>query len=285
MEKYLKSLGIDSSTLKPAQKGWMSDIYTATSTSGDVIVHKINPVPEQRRQLVHKKIEYVAGLLKHLDIVPMVLHAKEFQGYYIIVQEKMPGTLLGQRKIENNTIRDIYTKDSKILSETEQYLRRIHSVKMTGFGFLKGSKTEFNNWYDFCCQSLKWLDMISESAALRGRLQRLLEDNKSLLEKQQSFLVHGDMVNPGNILIRNNHVSAILDFEWALAGDPAWEFAYTDQFPRYSYFSDFNLEEIAEFNIRKNIYAILWRLWGCIVHREGLVKEILFTEFRDLLPP
>ena len=293
MEEYLESLdlGINPTTLRPmGEKGWMSDIYTARADIGEVVIHRISPVDEQRRQRIHEKLMYVSRLLDTFSLVPKVIHAEEVDGYYVIVQERLPGTPLGKREVRDGRIVDEYPEGSdQILTDVEKHLRIMHGIKMQGFGFLEGTTAPYDSWFDFCRQSIRWLTMFAdelttqEFADLRRRLRRLIEENQELLERQVSRLVHGDMVNPGNILIKGGRVTGILDHEWALAGDPAWEFAFTHKFPKYAYHERASQEEIDGFERRKMIYAILWRLWGCTVHRTGPVKDILFREFRDLL--
>lgn len=96
------------------------------------------------------------------------------------------------------------------------------------------------------------------------------------------------MINPGNVLINEGKISGIIDFEWAAAGDPAWEFAYCSE-PLDYYFDC--LEEAGgkyvnrnEFLLKRRIYRVLWLLWGISVHAKGgIIKEILYKDFRDNL--
>lgn len=302
----LAFLGIDLASVRKAGfAGFNSKVYMAKSRFGNLVIHLTAPCAEHLRQETQKKIPVVAEFLRSNGflLAPKVFFSSAVEKYFLIVQEMVPGKPLGKRVISGKAIKDVYGKNSDCLvDDVQKVLKGLHSLKPQGFGVLRNKggalHGDYISWHDFVrTESRNWLDRLflgynqkesfmsgREYIRLQEMIGRIVEKNKALLVRQESRFIHGDMINPGNIIVKDCKISGIIDYEWSMGGDSAWEFGFTTQFPKKSYFKGFRKHEIVDFQQRKKIYAILWRLWGCSVHVMGnKIKDILWKEFLDLL--
>lgn len=71
---------------------------------------------------------------------------------------------------------------------------------------------------------LIWLNLCGCDSLIKSKIEEIIY---SLPADITSVLIHGDAINPGNILIREGNIVGIVDWEWSIIGDPAWEFADT----------------------------------------------------------
>jgi aminoglycoside phosphotransferase (APT) family kinase protein len=115
-----------------------------------------------------------------------------------------------------------------------RYLAMMHECPFTGFGALKNLPEDgFKSWHDDMADFLKRhgeeaTANHSIDAGIVERMQAILARHRPLLEMgAQGRLVHGDYQFE-NVLVQDD-VTAILDFEWARSGDPAWDFRLEDQ--------------------------------------------------------
>jgi Ser/Thr protein kinase RdoA (MazF antagonist) len=112
-----------------------------------------------------------------------------------------------------------------------QCLARIHACTFPAFGKLHS--LTYTSWadyvYDYVERYLRPAnDMHLLDTALRTAIERSLDRAMSDFARvTQPALVHCDF-HYENILHMNGHLSGVLDFEWALAGDPAYDFMIGD---------------------------------------------------------
>ena len=85
---------------------------------------------------------------------------------------------------------------------------------------------------------------------------------------ESNHLVHGDLANPTNIIVKNGAVNGIIDFEFALSGDPVWEFSHTLDYPMHDYFdrTDLNSRCLDE---RRSLYSCLWSLFAVYLNAKN----------------
>jgi len=122
--------------------------------------------------------------------------------------------------------------------------------------------------------------MSPEDKELTKQIMEELLDHPAT-DWRESCFVHGDIVNPSNILVENGEITGILDFEWALVGDPAWEFAFTDM-PIEKYI-EITGENETKFRERIKLCRFFWLLWGTNVHAKGEFKPVLYKLFKEEL--
>ncbi len=278
-------------------KGLMSKVFRTDSNLGRLIIHLSSPTKEQKKQQVYKKIFYLSRVLKQKKFIPSakVYLTGKIKGKIFLVQEYLKGEPLGDRVIKNGKIINCYLLKGKenYLKLLEEMIARLHIIKLPGYGFLKIEHGKiggsYHSWIEFLKQSSRdWLMNLSKYKTYQIRLNNFFEKYQSELNfLEPGSLIHGDMINPGNVLIKNGEISGIIDFEWAAVGDPAWEFAFCEE-PLNYYFAACKKFKIKvnqkKFLVKRKLYKTLWLLWGANVHAKGgIFKNILFKEFKKEL--
>jgi thiamine kinase-like enzyme len=309
VQKKLNKINIhlDAKTIQRLKtRGFMSKIYSCDSNKGNLILHIITPVPEQIRQKIYQKIRIVSDILEKSK---KIISAKVYfsgitpKGHYFIVQKLLPGKNLGDRKIKKEEIINRYFRNNdKLIRLLEENLAKLHSIKLSGYGFLqvKNRKAvgQYNSWKEFLYKdSKKWIKNIlknkdglfkKEFIGIKSQIEKFFKKYDDCLSyRNKGSIIHGDMINPGNVLINKGKISGIIDFEWAAVGDPAWEFAYCSE-PIDYYFNYFKAKgkyiNQKEFLFKRKLYRALWLLWGISVHAKGgIIKEILYKDFKSSL--
>lgn len=144
IQKKLNKINIqlDISTLQQLKiGGFMSKVYSCNSNKGNLILHIITPVPEQVRQKTYQKIYALSKILKkHKEIATakIYLFGTKQREYYFTVQKLLPGENMGDRIIERGEIINRYFKNNKkLLKPLEEVLIKLHSIKLSGYGFLQ----------------------------------------------------------------------------------------------------------------------------------------------------
>jgi aminoglycoside phosphotransferase (APT) family kinase protein len=137
-------------------------------------------------------------------------------------------------KVDGRTVLESWpqlTSDQQqqVATEAGNILARMHSISVPQFGRLYGSERDFDNWYAYIRDVFQ--DMGQESLAdnlisqgLHDRMQAILVAHRRIFESvQQPRLVHWDY-HFGNLLQQDGKITALLDLEWALGGDPDHDF-------------------------------------------------------------
>lgn len=114
-----------------------------------------------------------------------------------------------------------------LAQQAGKILRKIHSVGTQEFGELsdQGPFPQTKSWADYIRFTLNYhlkeaseLQLFSPDE-LQGFLNFFEQREKVLLKINASQMVHGDF-HFGNLLFSENKITGVLDFEWALCGDP-----------------------------------------------------------------
>ena len=153
-----------------------------------------------------------------------------------------------------------------IFIELGKLTRKIHSVKEEKFGLLGQPDLQFDTWRDAFFKIFQ--NILEDGIAANVKLPygydyyyNLLDATIPCLEKvTEACLLHGDLW-PGNVLVKDNKISAILDFERSIWGDPLMEYPFglisekeyfsQGYFDTYKWdFSDINIE------IRRILYNL-----------------------------
>ena len=296
----LPDINLDVKTArKLSVQGFNSAAFEISSSTGPTVLHIVaEPLPEQKRQKMPEKLHAIATFLTHNPEIPtaiMLAHGYFEDGSYYLLQNKLPGSALGSQDIVNDEIVRSYTisDPQSLITETEQILANLHTLSpCKKFGHLTANEdgvlsAKYESWNAFLTtESKRWINVLREHAKEEARqrvevlaeyIEKIFENYSHVFSWKKPKFVHGDMINPGNILAENGEITAILDFEWAVSGDPAWEFAFTPEFPGADYFTK-TKEPAESFEERKRVYRIFWLTWGAHVHAH---KSDTF--FRDWL--
>jgi Ser/Thr protein kinase RdoA (MazF antagonist) len=144
-----------------------------------------------------------------------------------------------------HSLRDFDDDDDAILpllNALGRAIARLHRVGLEGFGWIDTSpmaKPEadpsrvigiFGSWGDYVMLRLDehlsicvTIGAISPNEA--DRIGQLIGDSAGLLQAHEPRLLHGDLGNH-NVFVSGGQVSALIDWEDCLAGDPAFDVAF-----------------------------------------------------------
>lgn len=298
---------VDDSLSKSVSQGLMSSVYFVDSSDGELVIHIINPLSTWVEKEIWKKIKGVSSFLMNYPKLPTscVLISDRIDNFYFIVQSKLNGKTAGKREVIDLDIVDTWFVDKeKYVPQIQNIIASSHNIKCKDFGWpifregdLVGSHA---TWKDFFkTEAFLWLKKIKEADINHfdfGDTSLIDEYVGSFLNKISSnidsVLIHGDAINPSNILIDKDNISGIIDWEWSLFGDPAWEFCdpgwweYLDIKLLEPYFSSLNknmtIEDKVDFIKRVELYKPIWFMWACSVHSDNAQGD-LYMILRSIL--
>lgn len=119
--------------------------------------------------------------------------------------------------------------ERSILADLAGNLRQLHSVKALGYGPIVSSKLataypSFTEWFDdlltSVCLSCTLFSLPKSAFAALNSAAATLRSAPT----HQPVLCHGDLAR-GNILVEDGRIRALIDWEDAVGGDPAWDIA------------------------------------------------------------
>jgi aminoglycoside phosphotransferase (APT) family kinase protein len=121
----------------------------------------------------------------------------------------------------------------KVAFEAGAHLARIHNVSLDFHGNLGSNQQRFNNFYeyaiDFCARFVLPASQTRlYTPTMHEQLATLLHVCRPYIQHVSPHLVHSDY-HFENILVENDTVTGIIDMEWALSGDPTWDFLVEDK--------------------------------------------------------
>ena len=237
----------------------------------DRYVLKVNTrdpaLPPLRRE------ELALTILSKTDVpVPDIVvldESTDFLPFPYIITSKIEGRDLGA------DWRRLSPVDKKKLSyDAGILLAKIHSVSFTMFGDITGRTFGESSSWDYYllketglalteCESLC---LLSKNA--REQILGFYEKNKTLFaEVKRSVLVHNDF-HFNNLLHINNKISGIIDFEFAISGDP--EFDLKQMYDFFSWYPDCEFpflegyESIESLSDNFKVKLLFYKLLLCI---------------------
>lgn len=270
---------------KPLEsQGFMSKVFTLDSNEGKLILHLSDIQKEQKRQKTWEKINALGSLLEHFPEIPTapVLCSGIGGKKYYVVQYMLPGKPAGMRILRDGLFYDLrHTWSKSIAEDIERIVARINQIPLRGYGWIVQKKDgvggRYRTWQAFLEREFSlWTKEIARAegnTTLTDKLKRYFVEVLPGLTLDRPSLVHGDITNPSNILISRGEVTGLVDWEWSLAGDPAWEFAFNSPYPLKTYFSTLakepSNEEKQEFRRRIGVYGHLYLTWAMYIHSKN----------------
>ncbi|MEA9357010.1 aminoglycoside phosphotransferase family protein [Bacteriovorax sp. PP10] len=221
MNKY--NLG-EVKNIKMDTEGWVNPCFFVNQS----FVFRFNArdpqLPKYQREF------FVFNLLKKSDIpVPQIVYlddSKEHIGFDVLITEMLPGT-----NIESDWKNLSIDQRIKVSEEAGKNLFKLNQHLFDFFGELSssGPLPRTKTWPDYLKAKLSFhlneamnLKIIDES--VEANIWKIFETHfLELSLVTSSNLVHVDY-HLGNLLHHNLKVTAVLDFEWAFAGDPLYDF-------------------------------------------------------------
>ena len=210
-EKAIRKVFPDSriSSIKRFKKGLVNESYSVKIINPDKeLVLRIYPKEGWKAE----KEAYLYSLVKEKTNMPVpVVYGVDISRNAI----NMPYSILS--KIEGKEM----PLNKKVVKEAGSYLAKIHSIKMPYFGWIinKKIKPKFKSWPDFVFYDLNYKIKRTKIAKdIADKIRKYVRDNKSLLDTETTpCLLHKDYHRP-HIIVKNNKIKGIIDFEWAIAG-------------------------------------------------------------------
>ena len=302
---------VDASSLKKHKhQGFMSTVHTVDSNKGTLVIHVIQPTQEWVRQRIWEKLIGVGNLLSKFREIPTseFLFNGKIGSKYFVVQKKLEGKPAGKRTLINDTVVDIwFGKKAKIyIPQIQKIVARIHKIKRRGYGWPRAIDGEirgqYKSWRKFFEKEVPlWLRSVSSGDSRLGKNNGELKSSFKIIKGlaygiikkipyPPPFLIHGDAINPSNVLIQKDRVTGLLDWEWSIIGDPAWEFCdcgwwqLLNKKSLRSYFKEMGYKniQIESFLKRARLYRLLWILWGAHMHAKDK-NIVLYRTLRKML--
>ncbi len=189
----------------------------------------------------------------NISVVNTIVSSEDKNGTPYLIREYVPSTTLSNNRPKGDTfhrtikgtlkgIRSRVASNKRVKTLTQRALKEIsaiHSIKLPGYGFINkpasNGKIEgmSKTWLDFLRfivnnegDFLREKNIISDQnyAELTGLYEQYFNKYDDILECTGCFLA-GD-IGWSNILIDSNGKAFLTDFEFAMIGDPAFEFSF-----------------------------------------------------------
>ncbi len=198
--------------------------------SGECCVLRIGRDAEAAERL-RREAELLRTLAGRVP-VPQVFTAGKCRGVPYQVQEFVQGDAL------HRAWKGLPAEDrDAIVAELASYLRVLHGMAFATFGGY-GRHDQHPPWEAFW--EGEWRALLAAAPAtlpapladLVRRAEECFERWRQALREGRATLVHGDLW-PGNILVRDGHITALLDFESALQAPKDYELLRMEQFGLY----------------------------------------------------
>jgi aminoglycoside phosphotransferase (APT) family kinase protein len=115
-----------------------------------------------------------------------------------------------------------------VIRNAARTLKRIHGIEVPSFGSLVDNGMQFSTWSAFCRAYAE--RALERCAAARTRRptervhRKIIDELAPILDRVGApKLVHGDF-HFGNVLVSKNRITGVIDWEFAIGGDPLWDF-------------------------------------------------------------
>lgn len=284
-----------------ARQGYNSQVYVLSSGSTELIVNLAKPFEHYYADQVWEKLCALSAFLRRETKLPIarIIFAKPMQDFVVCVQEKLSGDIAGAATIIGNQVIYTWFQDKSVLMlHIQEMLAAIHNLPMTGYGLPAEQGGIFQGtsptWKEFLLQRMAlWLEALSPEKKNRALAKELHAEIQVYAEQvcaeapmMRGSLIHGDLGNPSNVLGEHGEVTGLIDWEFALIADPAWEFCdegwtqTVEETKLKVYFQarGMNAEQEREAFLRRIVrYRPLQCLMWLYVHRNDETSEIFDT--------
>lgn len=199
--------------------------------------------------------------------VPEVYDIISFEGFSLIIQNKIPGECI-EKRLKNNKNIDI----KYIGNQLAESLKQMHNIKTKNYGLFKSNgEGEFESFDEMIKNDIEKgiTNLINLNLFREERINEIKEiiyNNLDLIYCKEPRLVLND-INPKNILIDDyGSIEGIVDFEFCRSADPLHDVAkmiyLNDRLPgiyegfENNYNLSWNEEEINLYNLIVRAYKL-----------------------------
>lgn len=190
-----------------------------------------------------------------------------------------------QGKTIGQSISEGYVIEEKFVRDVAKQLSMIHSYKFSRTGFLDENLNlqvelpPLVSWYERF-MGINAQKRLGKDAV--NKINQIVKENEKILWEldKDIRLVHGDFQGT-NILVKDNKLSGILDWEFAMAGHPISDIG---QFFRYEEYFNNNLIQAFEHEYNKNSDYKLMKDWYRISKLRDLTNLIQLINVDEDMP-
>lgn len=233
--KHALCLEADVETILELTKGSFNAVYKIAMSNGNQYVLKIapdasTPILRNEKNIMAAEVEALNLIKTHTSVpAPQVLYYSDYSSYCdspFMIMQCMNGE-------DYQYVCNSYSHEVKknVLFELGTMTYDFHQIRSTTFGTLGNNTIQFPTWSESFSAFFKNIleDGIDANVQLPFDYDyffKLLERVNPLLNDVKTpCLVHGDLWL-GNVLVHNEKISALLDFERSLWGDPLMEYPF-----------------------------------------------------------
>jgi aminoglycoside phosphotransferase (APT) family kinase protein len=162
-------------------------------------------------------------------------------------------------------------QQAEIARSAGRYLAMMHEIGFESFGKL--SRLDVPRWYDHVEEFFeRYAAPLTEARIIESqtyaRMRACVDELRPRFDRSDDGrLVHSDYQFE-NLLHQDGVITALIDFEWAISGDPAWDFKLDEQWDsdcpgsaQYIYEGYTSLRPLApDHRLRVWLYKLLWHL-------------------------
>jgi aminoglycoside phosphotransferase (APT) family kinase protein len=243
--------------------GEANEVYDVTLGNDAHVIVRISRDAEKHFEQEQWAIEQCGQIgLPVPEILLIEHHSTEGQPLDICVQRKLEGDLLEHGSLDASAMSSEELR--AIVREAGEMLSRIHSLPVVGWGYLdkigRGPEPSFQSGWDKFMAQEEQFTALAERTALDAHIMPAIFEYMSRKGKavpaMSPVLTHNDF-HPKHLMIKDNHVSGIIDFGEVSGHIPENDLA------KWKYFDD-------------EKFPIEWLL-------EGYGREKLGEHFDDLM--
>lgn len=265
-------------SLSAIKNGCRSSNYILKTNLNNTYVLKIFP----KDNFYYEREEKLLNLLKNYILVQNVYSISK--GFCINnktfgIYEYMNGENLGIK------IRDGYKISRNLIKELAIILAKIHTIKYNEYGILDENLKIIHKSEPLCTlykenMGINFKNRLGNEVVTK--INTIVSQNKEILlnlDKNIS-LIHGDFQGT-NILIDNNRVSGIIDWEFVMAGNPLIDIGKLFRYEKY-----FHNDLIKVFEEEYNRYSKIKLIdqWYKIAKLVDLISVIKLINTKEEMP-
>lgn len=263
-EMIQKATGAELVERRKIIEGEVNEVYDVTTSEKQNVIVRIS----RSEYPSFETEEKVIRLVRMVGVpAPKVLLIEQ------ISLEDKKLTFCVEEKIQGEPLKDLMgSMDNEMLksfiSEAGRILSKINSVTVEIFGSLDGSNS-FKTWSDFIFNLESKREKIINAGKIVGadktlidKAFSLLRENEALFNIKEAKLLHGDF-SPKHLIVHDNKIVGVIDFEGAKGGDPvrdiAWaSYFYNDSFPIEWLTEGYENKELfdKDFDLKMKLYRL-----------------------------
>lgn len=238
---FQKALGFPFDEKRRIVKGEVNEVYDLRMGQKDHFIMRLSRADDW---LPYDGESWVLKKCRQLGLpVPEVISIKHIEAdgkpLHICIETKLPGIPLNElrdeEKIDHTSLKAILIQVGSILSQ-------LHTIKTTGYDAIdingKGYYKSFNEYMQKRkkkeARLLKAADLFNFDRSQIHRALKIIQRYNDFFPTFKPVLNHNDL-SPKHVLVDNDQVTGIIDFETSISGHPIQDFArwnyYHDDYP------------------------------------------------------